>query len=107
MLKSKDADQLWGDLETIINKTAETKTTQAGWTYDVDAKGQYTLRFNGVVKGRGDHEAAMQRCRLSTAKARVETFGHNQNRRATTGDAVAAARLRKFQLDNELNARGV
>jgi hypothetical protein len=113
MLKGTDGD-VWRLIEQIVNmpsaelraKLAETKGR--GWEYDVDAKGIYTLRFNGVVKGRGDHKAAMARCRLGTAKARVETFGQNQNRRATTGDSglLAAARLRKFQLENQLNGRG-
>ena len=88
MLKSKDIDRL------------------TGWTYDVDAKGVYALRHNGVVKGRGDHEATMAKCRNSNAKMRVEAFGHAQTCAATTAESVAAARLRKFQLENQLNARG-
>jgi hypothetical protein len=103
MLKSKELDRLWRDLETVINSKA---TTKAGWTYDVDAAGQYTLRHNGVVKGRGDHAAAMAKCRNNNAKTRVNDFHHTQDCATTTGSDVAAARLRLFQLQNDLDARG-
>ncbi len=102
IIKPKDVDRVWRDVEQILNKQTPATT---GWTYDVDADGQYTLRHNGVVKGHGDHAAAMQGCRNSSAKARVEAFGNAQNRSATTGDDVALARLRTFLLKNKLNAR--
>ncbi len=98
ILKPKDVENLWRQIEQTVAKSGG----KSGWSYTVDAAGQYSLRHNGVLKGRGSHAEVVAKGKIDAARRRLDKF-----RKATNGHAVAAARLRRFQLESRLTERGL